>query len=202
MQRWLWFSCFVSVAALSTSHCAPDGPNVTRTEKEKLPVLGSVPRFSLIDQTGAEVGPHSLKGKPFVAAFMFTRCPSVCPRITARMKEVQKAAASQPLPLQLVSISVDPEFDTPAVLRAYASKNGIDTVSWSLWTGPYETVARAAEHGFKIGLSGKADLSKADLGITHGSHLVLVDQALHIRGYYRSFDEDVVERLIADLSRL
>jgi protein SCO1/2 len=146
--------------------------------------------------------PSTLRGTPWVAAFMFTRCPSVCPRITARMKELQAASQAAKQPLRLVSISVDPEYDSPAVLEAYAKKFALDTRSWSLLTGPYETIAQTAEQGFKIGLSGKADPSKPDLGLTHGSHLILVDKNNEIRGYYRSFEEDVVARLVADLARL
>ena len=84
--------------------------------------LGTVPAFQLTDQGGAAVTPSTLQRTPWVAAFMFTRCPSVCPRITARMKELQAAALSAHKPLRLVSISVDPEYDTPAVLQAYAQK--------------------------------------------------------------------------------
>lgn len=201
MPRSPWLPvCLIASAVLST-HCSRTSADST-SQEGSLPVLGTVPAFSVVDQTGAPVSPQSLQGRPFVAAFMFTRCPSICPRITARMRELQQAAAANKVSLRLVSISVDPEFDTPEVLRAYAAKNAIDTATWSLWTGPYETIAQAAEHGFKIGLSGKADTSKADLGITHGSHLILVDKESRIRGYYRTFDDDVVPRLLADLPRL
>jgi len=169
---------------------------------ETLPQLGTVPELALVDQAGRAGSPRSVAPGPFLAAFFFTRCPSVCPRITAVMKEIQEKKDASGQALRLVSISVDPEYDTPEVLRAYAKKSGIDLSSWTLWTGPYETIARAAEEGFKIGLQGKADTSKPDLGITHGSHLILVDGAGVIRGYYRSFDDGVAERVLTDLARL
>ncbi|HSC85768.1 MAG TPA: SCO family protein [Polyangiaceae bacterium] len=167
---------------------------------EPLPDLGEISQLDLLDQDGKPFSAASLRGRPHLAAFFFTRCPSICPRLTARMKEVR--ARTDARELTLVGISVDPENDTPEVLRAYAQKYGIDTHSWSLLTGPYRAIADVAENGFRIGLAGQADASKPDFGITHGSHLILLDARGHIRGYYRSFDDDVVDRLVADLPRL
>ncbi len=167
-----------------------------------LPELGELTPFSLRDQNGKPVTRESFQGKVWVAAFMFTRCPSVCPRITRRMKAVQDTARERKLPIQLVSFSVDPEHDTPQVLAKYAAEYGADTSSWSFLTGPYAVVAETAEKGFKIGLSGKADPEKEDLGITHGSHLILVDGSSTIRGYYRTMDDEAVEALLNDAARL
>jgi protein SCO1/2 len=85
-----------------------------------------------------------------------------------------------------VSISIDPDNDTPAVLRGYAAQYGADTATWSFLTGDAKAIRATAEQGFKIAAEGTADPSKADFGITHGTQLVLVDRTLHIRGYYPS----------------
>src|SRR5690606_11761517 len=104
--------------------------------------------------------------------------------------------------LQILSISVDPENDQPEVLRAYAKKFGANVPNWNFLTGDYQMILKTAEQGFKIGLSGKADESKPHLGITHGSHLVLVDGEGQIRGYFRSSEASVPGEIVAALARL
>ncbi|MFZ5892159.1 MAG: SCO family protein [Myxococcota bacterium] len=167
-----------------------------------LPELGTVPSFSLQNQEGTAFGSAQLKGRVWAVAFMFTRCPSVCPRVTRFMQKVQASAKSKQVPLTLVSISVDPENDTPAVLKAYAQKFGADLASWSFLTGDFEAIKKTSVDGFKLALDGRADPNAKDYGIIHGSHLVLVDPSAKIRGYYRSEDDAEAERLLVDARRL
>ena len=164
--------------------------------------LYAVGEFSFTDQNGARFGSQDLQGQVWVAAFFFTRCPTVCPRITARMKAAGEEAKQQKIALRLVSISVDPENDTPDVLKAYATKNGLDLARWSLLTGDYEAIKGTTLEGFKIGLEGKADANAPDFGILHGSHLVLVDKAGMIRGYYKSSDDAEMKKLLEDAAAL
>lgn len=166
--------------------------------KPELPVLGALPAFALTDQDGKRLGSDELRGKVWVAAFMFTRCPTICPRITRRMRELQIEAAKRKLGLTLVSISVDPENDTPDVLRAYAQKFGADPASWRFLTGDLEVVRKTAVDGVKMALDGKADPSKPDFGILHGTYLVLVDRELRLRGYYRTESPEDTARLLDD----
>ncbi len=164
--------------------------------------LYPVSEFSLTDQTGARFGSAELRGKTWVAAFFFTRCPTICPKIMRRMKAVGDEAKSRGLELELVSISVDPENDSPAVLAEYARKNGYERASWHFLTGDYEQIKKTAVDGFKQALEGKADPAAPDYGILHGSHLVLVDKAGQIRGYYRTSDDAEMKRLVDDLGAL
>jgi protein SCO1/2 len=172
-----------------------------RREAE-LPVLGTVPSFSFTDQDGQRLDQPSLRGSVWVAAFMFTRCPTICPRITRRMRHFQELAAAKALPVRLVSISVDPDHDTPPVLRAYAQRFGAVTKNWSFVTGEFASIQKTAVEGFKFALEGRADAGAADYGIIHGSHLVLVDRELRIRGYYRTDDDAAMGQLLADAARL
>jgi protein SCO1/2 len=133
---------------------------------------------------------------------MFTRCPSICPDLTRHMKEVDQAVKAANKKLGLVSISVDPENDTPEVLRAYAKKYGADVDNWAFLTGDFATIARTSEEGFKIALAGKVEEGKPHLGITHGSHLVLVDGSGKIRGYFRSSESETPSAIVAALSQL
>lgn len=169
---------------------------------EALPQLGRVGDFSLVDQQGGAVSAQSLRGKVWIAAFFFTRCPTICPRITRRLRALQVAARGNAQPPLLISFSVDPDNDTPAVLLEYAKHYDADLRSWSFLTGDLEVVERTVVDGFKLALDGKADPGAENGGIIHGSHLVLVDRELAIRGYYRTDDEEEMKRLLEDAGRL
>jgi protein SCO1/2 len=173
-----------------------------KKQGEALPKLGQVGAFSLRNQSNASVGDETLRGKVWVAAFFFTRCPTICPRITRRMRALQVSAAQKPQALDLVSFSVDPENDTPPVLLAYAQRFAADSKNWSFLTGELEIVKRTVVDGFKLALDGKSDPAAENGGIIHGSHLVLVDRELTIRGYYRTDDDEDMARLLADAARL
>ena len=187
------FVLLVATALLAT-HC--------RKAPEPLPVLGGVPAFSLRDHEGRPFSERNLAGNVSAVAFMFTRCPSVCPAVSRAMRSVQVAASRDNVPLRLVSVSVDPENDTPAVLKSYAKQYDADLARWTFVTGDYQVIQRTAEQGFKIAVSGSPNPKQEHFGITHGSHLVLVDPKLGIRGYYRTSEPEALDRLVADAARL
>ncbi|HET9933648.1 MAG TPA: SCO family protein [Polyangiaceae bacterium] len=170
--------------------------------KPPLPDLGKVPSFSLQSEAGTPFGSQNLSGRVWAAAFMFTRCPTVCPRVTRFMQKVQASSKAAGVELMLISISVDPENDSPAVLKEYAERFHADLSSWKFLTGDFELIKRTSEEGFKLALEGRADPKAQDFGIVHGSHLVLVDRSSNIRGYYRTEDEAEATRLLADAKRL
>ena len=164
------------------------------------PVLGSVPGFVLTDETGARFDAgERLRGQVWIANFIFTRCPDICPAFTAKMALVQdKTATPAPAP-HLVSFSVDPNHDTPPVLHAYARQHGAQPGRWSFLTGPFAAVRAAVEQAMKINM-GEATGSVPN--ISHGSHFVLVDAAMRIRGYYDMNDADAVARILRDVRAL
>ncbi len=168
----------------------------------ELPALGSVGEFSLKDQAGRPVTAATLRGKVWAAAFFFTRCPTVCPRITRRMRELQQAAAKDSVKLELVSFSVDPDNDTPEALTAYAKEFGADLATWRFLTGDLEVVRKTSEQGFKLALDGKATPGAEHFGLFHGSHLVLVDGTGQIRGYYRTSEDGPMAQILRDAARL
>jgi protein SCO1/2 len=99
----------------------------------------SLPGFTLLDQEGRTVSGNRFRGKRVVLNFIFTRCPvaTMCPAATLRMSQLQKAAREAGVTdFELVSISMDPEYDTPGILREYAEARGLDTSNWSFLTGP------------------------------------------------------------------
>ena len=163
---------------------------------------GKVGEFSLVTQHGKPLRPADLRGTPWVAAFMFTRCPTICPRITARMLALQQQARADDVKLRLVSFSVDPEHDSPEVLKRYATLHRIDQSNWFFATGDMAAIQRTSEQSFKLALDQQqgADVNPSE--VLHGSHLVLVDGDGTIRGYYRSEAETTIEELLRDVRRL
>lgn len=192
--RSFWSICLLLLLGAVGAGC--------RRKAEPLPELGHIGAFTLVDQRAHSVGAESLRGKVWVADFFFTHCPTICPRITRRMRELQVAAARRRLALELVSFSVDPEHDTPEVLQAYAQRYQADTEHWAFLTGDSEVIKRTVVDGFKLALDGKPDPAAENGGIIHGSHLVLVDRTLNIRGYYRSDDAEELSRLLEDAAHL
>ena len=171
-------------------------------EQAQLPPLGTVGPFWLTDQQGRTFSEQSLDGEVWVAAFMFTRCPTICPELIRRMQHVQQRAKAQGVPLGFLSFSVDPENDTPEVLRRYIAKQGVEDHNWSFLTGDSAVIRATAEKGFKIGVEGTPRAGAEHYGITHGTHLVLLDKQRTIRGYYQSSEPARIEQLLADAARL
>jgi protein SCO1/2 len=103
----------------------------------------NLPDFALYDQSGSVVSPARFRGKRIVINFIYTRCPiaTMCPAATERMTSVQRQArAAGVTNLELISITLDPEFDTPGVLKQYADDRGIDTTNFSFLTGPESAI--------------------------------------------------------------
>lgn len=193
----LWAA--VAVAALAAFAASRLQTNTAPTEKGR---FGQVPAFSLLDQKGRTVTDRELRGMPWVANFVFTRCPSVCPMLTAKFKALQDKLDPND-EVAFVSFSVDPEHDTPDVLAAYADKFGADPARWRFLTGPMATIEKTVVKGFKMHI-GDPEPHKEDpslIDIMHGEHFVLVDRDGIIRGYYRAEAQELKE-LAEDLHRL
>lgn len=155
-----------------------------RYEPKPPPVLFTLPDFTLVDNNGANFGTSEMRGKVWVADFIFTRCTTVCPLLTKGMAELQQKFVAAKVPIHLLSISVDPEHDLPPVLTEYAKKFGADFSSWVLLTGQYESVTRVVE-SFQLAMeSNKPVENIAD--IAHAQKFVIVDKNLGVRGFYNS----------------
>jgi len=167
-----------------------------------LPDLGAVPDFSLTEPSGSPVSLESLRGRIWVADFIFTRCTGACPLLSGRMLALQKALRGRD-DFRLVSFSVDPDFDTPAVLRAYARDHGAESALWLFLTGPRVALQRLVGEGFHLAIA-KAPEGTAAPGelITHSDRLVLVDREGRIRGYYHGSEEETVRHLLFDIDAL
>jgi protein SCO1/2 len=168
---------------------------VARLGTRAMPSFGIVPPFQLIDQNNQPFGSAQLLGKIWIADFIYTTCPGPCPMISSRMSEMQKPL--EKTDVQLVSFSVDPEKDTPEVLRSYAEKLHARDERWKFLTGKRATIYNLSQNGFKLAATNDAS------GIPlHSSRLILVDRSGVIRGYYDATSPDAVTKVLADASHL
>jgi protein SCO1 len=196
---------FVWTALIGLLFGVPIYRSMTRRLSSSPAVLGGLPAFTLTDQRGQPFGSRELAGKIWVADFIFTSCQAVCPLLSERMAEVGKRARQLGPDFHLVSISVDPERDTPERLAAYAARYHANPLSWSFLTGPEQAIQATVVEGFKVG-AGKERTPAADGGpgfweIFHGEKLVLVDRQLRIRGYFDATPEGV-DKLLEAVGRV
>ena len=175
---------------------------VASRPREPLPRLGALPDFTFTRENGQPFGRARLLGRPWVANFIFTRCPTICPLFTQKMARLQQHTAGHGERLQLVSFSVDPDYDTPERLTAYAAKYGAQPARWSFLTGDYTRLKSTIVDGFKIAMGRHDEDPQNLLSIFHGTHFVLVDATGEIRGYYDSDDDEALKRLLRDTERL
>ena len=157
--------------------------------------------FRFEERSGRSVTQADLADRVWVAAFIFTRCPLSCPRITSVMKTLQeRLARSNAL---LVSISVDPEHDTPAVLKAYANQFGALPDRWWFLTGPKAKTYDLVHDNFKLALaeSTAADRAEGAETIAHSDRLALVDHG-QVVGFFESTDPKALDELVARATRL
>ncbi|MGH7794138.1 MAG: SCO family protein [Candidatus Binatia bacterium] len=162
---------------------------------------GSVPDFSLTERSGSTVTLAELRGKIWIADFIYTTCTDTCPLQTAMMAKLQQAYAGKP-EVQFVSITVDPERDTPQALALYADKHQADAKRWYFLSGQRERIVQLIQQGFHLAVM--AIPSGADPAgmIPHSPRFVLVDREARIRGYYDSREPQAFVRLKNDIDTL
>lgn len=184
---------------------------------EGLKVFGTVPPFSFIERNGERVTRDDLTEKVWIANFIYTHCPDTCPLQSAQMARLQADFAAEK-DLRLVSITVDPERDTPPVLSQYANRYGADPDRWLFLTGEKAAIYHLAQDGFRLSVvdpeerktssrffepeSVFAHHGETGKQFIHSSRFVLVDRQARIRGYYQSSDEQALQRLRRDARTL
>jgi protein SCO1/2 len=162
-----------------------------------LPNYSVAPEFQLTERSGRSVTRQDLTGKVWIADFIFTHCSGICPAMSSNMERLQ---AMLPQEIRLVSFSVDPSNDTPAVLTEYAQRYHADPERWLFLTGDPDAMQNLSVGGFKLALDPSSGTEAEP--ILHSSRFVLVDREGHIRGYYGTEDQDALNRLIADAKKL
>ncbi|MGA2556949.1 MAG: SCO family protein [Verrucomicrobiota bacterium] len=150
-----------------------------------LPVYGAVTNFSLRDEEGRMVSCEDWRGHICVVDLVFTRCLGPCPLVSATMRQIQDSLPPGST-VRLVSLTSDPDFDTPAILKKYGEKFGARPGVWTLLTGPKEMMRSLAMDQLKLSMVDKPPAERqtpVDL-VVHSTRLVLLDQQARIRGYF------------------
>ena len=143
-----------------------------------------VPAFELTDQEGQPFNSVKMLGKVWIVDFFYTSCPGPCPALSSRLSGLHQSFSGENR-VVFLSISSDPEKDTPEVLKRYASKFGADS-RWGFLTGPVDSVFSLANQGFKLSLTRSA---KPEEPVTHSTRLVLVDARGWVRGFFEGVGE-------------
>lgn len=168
-----------------------------------LPVLGTVTGFALTNQLGQPMTADDLRGAPWLANIIFTRCPGPCLRMTTNLRALQKRLPRNSN-LRIVSLTADPAFDTPAVLQRYAERFGAKPRRWQFLTGPQLSIYKLATHQLLLSVAENPDptnAAPADLFI-HSTKLVLLDERGRLRAIYDGEDTNAHPRILADLAAL
>ena len=160
-------------------------PNGVEPKPEPVYDPEGLPPFSLTERRGEVVTNETLKGSPFIAGFVFTRCASKCPLVTKVMGDLRGPLEGSGV--KLVSISVDPKYDTPEVLTNYADFfDAVDDPDWLFLTGPEDEIYELVGEGFKQPVSRNADADDPGWAVYHTFNLMLVGPDGVVRGKYNS----------------
>lgn len=165
-----------------------------RDKVEQETFVASVPQFTLTNQQGEEISLSDLNGKVWIADFIFTNCPTICPIMTKEMATLQSEIDNQRI--NFVSFTVDPERDTSEVLASYAKQFGADESNWHFLTGEKEQIYKLANEGFKLAAAQHAGV------FPHSRKFVLISHVGDIYGYYDSHSEGAMVKLRKDINML
>lgn len=176
--------------------------------QQQLPVIHALAPFTLTNQAAQPVTLDTFRGRPWVADIIFTRCAGPCPVMTRQMRELQDALPADSR-AQLVTLTTEPDYDTPPVLQTYAAKFGADPARWQLLTGDKTVVANVAIDGLKLTTIAKPPAERTDPAdlFVHSTIFVLVDKLGRLRGSFETQGDhvtwpEVKQRILAAVKQL
>lgn len=173
--------------------------SLNRILPPELPIIAHVPDFTLISENGTPFGSKDLKGRIYLANFIFTRCPSVCPKMLTEIEKIQKRVKGTGQKVAIVTFTVDPDFDKPNVLFELARKRKANPYVWTFLTGENkDEMFKLYRDGFKVGVEHDP---KNLMDIAHSEKIVLIDGNNRVRGYY-AFEEHSINKLMIDVGLL
>jgi len=190
-----WIVAFLLAAAVIIGLYVQFGGRPTPEAATKLEHYGPAPEFQLTAQDGKTVTNKDLLDKIWVANFIFTRCQGPCPVMSSRMADLDRKSAAQP-DVQLISVTVDPAYDTPPILQEYAERLGAKPDKWRFLTGPPDKVAEIIQKGFFL------PLGKEDGVPAHSTKFVLIDRAGQMRAFEDGSNPQVAANLMKDIKTL
>lgn len=154
--------------------------------------------FRFVNQSGNEITEDFLQNKVAIACYFFTRCSSICPKMISGLREIQNEFSKEGR-LKIVSFSVDPENDTPEILKQYALSRKIDTLQWNLVTGEKVGLYKYARKSLLLVAN---DGDGGPMDFIHSDRLVLIDKEGFIRGYYDGTEPGEVKQLKEDIRKV
>ncbi len=205
LSLFVFFSPLLGLVRHSFNYLPYYGPKepvvVERDGKQVIDTIyATVPDFSLMDRHGKPFTQADVAGRIIIADFFFTRCTTICPKMSVQMQQLQlKLNDAAYDDVVFLSHTVDPEHDTPDVLDSYARRLEADDRRWKFLTGPARDIYRLGNAGYL--LSALEDSASAERFL-HDSRFVLVDKERHIRGYYEGTTAEGMNALAADLKML
>ena len=164
----------------------------------KITKAHSIPDFNLLSQDSVWVNRNEFKNKILIVDFVFTRCQTICPKMTNELIRIQEDFAAD-TNVKIISFTVDPEFDRPYVLKKHMEKKFVDSNKWTFLTGSKETIYALAQRGFFLTAMEDRD---RPIEFIHSDKVVLVDKNGWIRGYYNGTERKEIERLVAEIKVL
>jgi protein SCO1 len=192
------------LAGILLVNCAP------KQKEEKLPIFGeriienndtlyhTIPDFKFVDQDSSIITSETFNNKIYVADFFFTSCRTICPIMKTQMLRVYDSIRNDENVL-LLSHTIDPEYDTVALLHDFAERLNVNSAKWHFVTGVKDSIYRIAQTGYFA--TAMEDKSEPD-GFIHSGAFLLIDKQKRIRGKYDGTKEEDVNRLLADIARL
>jgi len=198
MKTMNWLVAIAAIAAVGAGIMVYG--QLRDAERYNLPPIAPLPSFNLITQEGKIIDEGDLGKNIAVFNFIFTRCPSICPLLTKRMKELE-AETKNLKNVRFYSITVDPDFDTPSVLKEYATRNGADLSRWTFLTGDRTRIQKLVVNGFLSALT-REPSNLTD--IAHGEHFVVVDSQRQIRTFKRvatTEDRNTLKQILRQIAR-
>lgn len=173
--------------------------SLNRTLPPELPVIAQVPQYELISENGQRFGSRDLKGRVYLASFVFARCPSICPKMLGNLQKVQKRIRGTGQKVAIITFTVDPEHDNEKVLFGLARKYDANPFIWIFLTGnDKDSMFKLYRDGFKVGVE-QNPTNMFD--IAHSEKIVLVDGENRVRGFY-AFEENRINQLMIDVGLL
>ncbi|MCB9094512.1 MAG: SCO family protein [Halobacteriovoraceae bacterium] len=188
LKKWFW------VLACVFFFGYPILRSLNRDLPPELPVLYKIPEFRLFDENGKVFTSHDLQGKPYIANFHFTSCPTICKETMEQTQIVQKRMKGLGTNIQIVSFTVDPEVDTPKKLFKHARELKANPFIWKFLTGSEEELKKVVVDGFKAAMGEKTNDNMYD--IAHSSRFFLVDEKGQLRALYEMKKESINKMMI------
>ena len=209
-RQWAMVKSFgISILILLSGFCFLFSACTVKKE-ETLPIFGerriegtdtiyhTIPDFQFVDQDSALVTSNTFKDKIYVTDFFFTSCRTICPIMKTQMLRIYDSIKAEP-DILLLSHTIDPEYDTVALLHDFAERLGVKSEKWHFVTGVKDSIYRIAQTGYFA--TAMEDKTEPD-GFIHSGAFLLIDKEKRIRGKYDGTKEEDVTRLLVDIGRL